>query len=117
MGALAETLKILTIDSIINGSAYYNSDENDAEGNPKSNPLVATHTSDGKKIKVTDTVTTNGNYAQKLLINRTLPIITMTIDPQITNGIAAGRETPHARQMPISKVIIKDAAHSSAHVL
>ena len=41
---LAETLKDLTI----NDTGYYNSDENDAEGNPKSNPKLATHTSDGK---------------------------------------------------------------------
>ena len=54
---LAETLKGLTLDSTINDSAYYNSDKSDAKGNP----LLATHTSDRKKRKVTDTDTTNGN--------------------------------------------------------
>ena len=62
---LTETLKLLTLDSTINDSAYYNSDKNNAESNPKIDPLVATHTSNGKKIKFTDTDTTNGNYPQK----------------------------------------------------
>ena len=69
---LAETIKVfngLTLQSIIDNSAYYSSDEDDAESNPKSNQLVATPISDGKKRKVIDTDTTNGNYPQKLSIN------------------------------------------------
>ena len=62
MDVLAETLKGLTIDSTIKNSAYYDSDEDDVEGDPKSDPLVASRTSEGEKIKVTDTDTTNGNY-------------------------------------------------------
>ena len=45
LDVLSEMLKGFTIDSTINVSAYYNSDENDAEGDPKIDPLVATHTS------------------------------------------------------------------------
>ena len=48
---LAETLKGLTLDSTINDSSYYDSDKSDAEDYPKSNRLVATHTSDGKNEK------------------------------------------------------------------
>ena len=55
---LEEILKRLTIDSTINNSTYYNSDKNDAEGNknnaegnPKSNLLVAAHSSNEKKEK------------------------------------------------------------------
>ena len=69
---LAETIKGfkgLVIQSTINNSAYYNSEEDDAESNPNSDPKVATHTSDGNKRKVTDTDTTNVNSPQKLLIN------------------------------------------------
>ena len=44
-------IKGLTIDD----SGYYNSEKNSAEGDPASNPKVYTHTSDGKKRKVTDT--------------------------------------------------------------
>ena len=64
MYALTETLKGLTIDSTINDSVYSNSDKDDTEGDPKSDPLVATHTSDEKKRKVTDTDTTNINSPQ-----------------------------------------------------
>ena len=49
--ALAETLKGLTI----NNARYYESDDNDAKGDPASDPEVVIHTSDGKKGKVTDT--------------------------------------------------------------
>ena len=65
LDVIAETLKGLTIDSTIRDSANYDSDKNDAEGNPKSDPLLDTHNSDRKKIKVTDTDTTNGNSPQK----------------------------------------------------
>ena len=78
---LEEMIKVLTLDSKINYSAYYNSDKYDAEGNPKSDPLVATHTRDEKRRKVTDTDTTNEYNPQKLLINRTPPIIIPPIDP------------------------------------
>ena len=48
-------IKGLTIDD----SGYYNSEKNSAEGDPASNPKVYTHTSDGKKRKVTDTSNRN----------------------------------------------------------
>ena len=51
---LAETIKLfkgLTLQSKINDSAYYHSEEYDAESNPKSDSKVTTHTSDRKKIK------------------------------------------------------------------
>ena len=41
----------LTIQSIINGYAYYNSEEDDTESDPNRNPKVATHTSEVKKRK------------------------------------------------------------------
>ena len=65
-GSLTETLRgfnILTLQSTINYSA-------DAESDPKSNQVVATHTSDREKIKVTATDTTKGNSSHKLLANR-----------------------------------------------
>ena len=113
---LAETLKVLTLDSTINDSAYYNLDEDDAESDPKSNPLVATHTREGKKRQVTDTDTTNGNYPQKLLFNRTLPMITPPIEPRIADGVADVRGTTHARQTIALKVIVTNTARSSARV-
>ena len=55
----------LKIDSTINDSAYYNSDKDYTEVNRKRDTLAATHKSDVKKRKVTDTDTTNGNSAHK----------------------------------------------------
>ena len=118
MGALTETPKLLMIDSTRNDSTYYDLDENDAEEDPKRNPLVATHTSDRNKIKFTDTDNTNRNYLQKLLINRIHPIIIPPIDPRIANGIAAGRDIMHVRQMPASKmVIVTDTAREFSGIL
>ena len=73
LDSLAETIKgfnRLTLDSTINDYADDHSNKNVAESDPKSDPLVDTHTSDRKKVKITDTDTTNGNSAQKLLTNR-----------------------------------------------
>ena len=70
MGILAETIKSfkgLTLQSTINDSAYYNSEEDDAESNLKSDQLVATHTSDRKKRKVADNDTTNGIFSTKII--------------------------------------------------
>ena len=78
--------------------------------------MLATHTSDGKKRKVADTDTTNGNSPQKLLINRTIPVIILPINPPIVDGVAASRGTTYERQTIFSNVIITDAARSSAHV-
>ena len=68
------------------------------------------------EIKVTDTDTTNGNYPQKLVINRTLPMIILTTDPQISVGVAADRCPTYARQMPVSEVIVTDTARSGARI-
>ena len=107
----------MTIDSTIKDSAYYNSDEDDTESDPNTDLLVATHTIDGKKRKVTDTDTTNGNSPHKLLINWTTPVIILPIEPPITDGVTAVRGTLHARQMIASKEIVTDAALSGAHIL
>ena len=111
LDALAETLKGLTI----NNAGYYHLDKNDAEGNPSSNPKVATHTSDRKKIKVTDT--SNGNLQQNLLINWTLLIITMTIDLRIPDSFGTCGGTPHARTTTATKPVIMSAVFSSARIL
>ena len=89
--ALAETLKGLKT----NDAGYYGSDSanaNEARGNPASDQKLATHTSDGKKRKFMDT--SNGYFQQKLLSNRTLPIITMTIGPRIDDMVATSGAYP-----------------------
>ena len=57
-----------TIQSKINDSTDDQSNKNVAKSDPKSESLVHTHTSDGKKF--TDTETTKGNSTHKLLTNR-----------------------------------------------
>ena len=91
-GALEEMLKGLTI----NDSEYYESDSanaSDAKVNPASYPKIASHTSDGKKRKVMNT--SNGDLQQKLLSNRTLPIITTTMDPWIGDRAVTCGASPH----------------------
>ena len=77
----------------MSNSAYYDPEEDDAVSDQKSNSLVATHTSNGNKRKITDTDTTNGNSPHKLIPNRIIPkIIPGTIYPidQIITEYVAG---------------------------
>ena len=74
---------------------------------------VATHTSNGKKRKATES--SNKNLQQKLLIHQTLPIITMTIDPWIMDRVTTCGWNPHALKRPTTKVAITKAAHSIVH--
>ena len=81
--ALAETFKGLTI----NNTGYYESDSanaNYAEGDPASDPKLATYTSDGKKERFWTLAT----EICKKKSNRTLLIITTAIDPWIDNRVA-----------------------------
>ena len=120
---LAETMKGfkgLTLDSTINDSAYYHSEEGDAESDPKSNTRVATLTSDGKKRKDADTETTNGKSPQKLLINRLIPEITpdviKPIDQTITKDAVGSGETLYVRRMILLKDIVTDASRRAAYL-
>ena len=113
---LAETLKGFTIDSTINDSAYYKTDKNDAEGDPKNDQLVATHISYGKKRKFIYTDTTKENSPQKLLIYRTILITIPLIDLHIPDMIVVGRGTTHTLQTSTSKVIVMDAARIGTRI-
>ena len=110
----------MTLQLTIKDCAYYHSEEDDAESDPNSDPKVSTYNSDGKKIKVTDTYTTNRNYPPKVLINRLtpdiIPFTTPSIDQKITDDAAGSGETLHARRTILSKEIIMDAARSAARV-
>ena len=111
---MAETLKGLTI----NNAGYYESgsaNANDANGDPASDPEVYTHTSDGKKRKVTDS--SNEYLQQKLSNKRTLLIINTTMDPQIDDRVATYGASPHKLRTPQTMEVITDAARKSAQVL
>ena len=49
--------------------------------------------------------------------NRSLPIITTTMDPRIDNMIAMSSRTPHTLATPTTKEIITKAARSSEQIL
>ena len=96
MDVLAETIKgfkVLTLQSKINDYSYYHSEEDIAERDPKSDPLVATHTSDVNKRKITDTDTTQGNSPQKSLTNREIPAIIQGLIPSVNQTTADGVAT------------------------
>ena len=121
---LAEKIKGfngLTIQSTSNDSAYYNSEEDDAESDPTSDQKEATHTSDGNKRKLTDTDTTNVNYPRKLLINRLIPEITTVtippIDQTITEDTEGCGETLHVGRTILSNKIFTDVARSAVRVI
>ena len=110
LDALAETLKGLTI----NDSGYHESDS-DEKGDPAGDPKVATHTSDKKKEKWRTIVT---DICKKyILSNRTLLIITTTIDPPIDNIVATSGASPLKLAMPQAKEVITNAARSNAWIL
>ena len=120
---LAEMIKVfnrLTLQSTINNSSDYHSEKNDAKSDPKIDQVVATHTSDKNKIKVTDTDTTDRNSPHKLLINRLIPyiipVIILSVNQTNVDGVAASGGTLHAVHTILSKEIFADAARGAAHV-
>ena len=121
---LAETiyfLNELTIQSTINDSKYNNSEEDDAESDPKSDSLVATHTSDRNEMKITDTDTTNRNSTHKLLTNREIPAIIQGVIPPVNqttaDGVATYIRALHAVLAVLHKEIVMGATRSTSGVL
>ena len=110
----------MRIQSTISYSVYYDLEEHDAISDPKSDSLVSTHTSDGNKIKINDTDTTNINSPHKLFLNRIIPkIIPGTIRPiyqKITEDVVRIGETSDARQTVLSKEINTEAVRSGTHI-
>ena len=110
----------MTIQSTINDSSYYNSEEDDSESDTNSDSKVATQTSDGGEIKVTDTDTNNRNSSRKLLINRLIqeitPVSIWSIDQTIVEDAAGSGDTLHTRRTILFKEIFMDTVHSPAHV-
>ena len=100
----------LALQSTINDSADDNSNKNIIENNPKSDSFVDTHTSDGKKGKITDNDTTKGNYPHKLLTNREIPEIIQGVIPLViqttTDGVATSGRALHAVHAVLHKEIV-----------
>ena len=111
----------MTIQSTINNYEHYNSEEDVKESNPKSDPWVSTHTSDGNERRITDTDTTEGNYSHKLLTNIEIPVIiqgVITSANQTTaDGVATSESALHEVRAVIHKEIVTGTMCSSASVL
>ena len=106
----------MKIQSTISDSSYYNLEEHDAVSDPKSDVLVATHTSDENKRKITDTDTTNVNSPHKLFLCQIIPGAIRQIYQTIMEDVAVIGETLYTRMMVLSKEIVTDAAHIGARI-
>ena len=96
---MADALK----DLIINDAGYHESDTataSDAQVDPTRDPKTVTHISNGKG-KVMET--SNGNFKQKLLSNRNLPVVVPTM-------------APHTLLTPATKEFVVDPALGDAWV-
>ena len=121
---LAETIKVfkrLTLQSTINDSAYYNSEEDVDERYPKIDPLIDTQTSDKNERKITDTDTTKGIDPHKLSTNREIPEIIQGLIPPVnqttSDGVTTSRRDLHAVRTVLHKEIVTGATRSTAGVL
>ena len=121
---LAEIIKEFngsTIKSTFNYSACYDSEEDGAESDPKNDSLVAIHTSDGNKRKITDNDTNTGNSAHKLLTNREISLIVQGVNSPVKHTTADGVTKIigdlHAVRTVLHKEIVTDTTRSTAGVL
>ena len=90
----------------INDAEYYVSNSatvNDAKGDLASDPKTVTHTRDAKG-KVADT--SNIIFQQKLLSNRTLPVVVPVMDPRIDNMIAPIGWASQTLFTPVTKEVV-----------
>ena len=80
--------------------------------NPKSNPRVATHTTNG--ISATDT--TNGISTQKLLINPTIHVVVRPTTPLVTSGVVRAQESLRLCQTVRPQANVTDAVRNCARI-
>ena len=96
---LVEAVNILTI----NDAKYYESNTataSDAQGGIVRNPETVAHNSNGNE---TVTHTSNVNFEQKLLSNRTIPVVALMMNPSIDQIIAPILMAPQTLLMPGTK--------------
>ena len=102
-------------DLIINDAEYHVSKsvtENDAKGNPARDPKTVNHTSDGKeKVRYT-----SNRKPQKIMSNRTLPVVIPKMNPSIENRIAPIGRAYQTPLMPVMKEVVVDAACGGAWI-
>ena len=95
---------------IINDAENYESNTatvRDAQGDLTRNPEKITHTINGNETVIH---TSNGGFEQKLLSNRTIPVLPLSMNPGIDQGIAPILLAPQTLLMPATKEVVADAA-------
>ena len=94
----------------INDAKYYESNTataSDVQGYLTRNPETFTHTINGNETVIH---TSNGGFEQKLLSNRTIPVLPLSMNPGIDQGIAPILLAPQTLLMPATKEVVADAA-------
>ena len=95
--------------------------KNFSKSDPKSDPLVATHTSDRNERKITDTDTTKGNSPHKLLTKREIPAIIqgviLMVNQMTVDRVATSGWTLYVVRAILHKEITTGATRSAASVL
>ena len=109
---MTDALKYLTI----NNAEYYESETataSDTQGDPTCNPKTVIHTSNWRG-EVMDT--SNWNFEQKMLSNRTIPVFIPMMNPRIDPRIVPIVAVPQTLLMPKKKEFVADAACGNAWV-
>ena len=107
MGELVDAVNNLTI----NDTKYYESNTataSDSQGDVTRNPETVTHTSNGNE---TANHTSNGKFEQQILSNRTIPVVVLTVKPNIEQMI-----TLQMLFTPVTEEVEADTASGGAWV-
>ena len=100
----------------INDSKYYESNKStaiDTQGDLTRNMEIVTHTSNANET-VTDT--SNGKFEQKILSDRTIPVVVLKMNPRIDQRIAPIVMEPHTILTPAAKKVVANTASGVAWV-
>ena len=85
----------------------------DAQGDPKRDPETVTNTINGNE-KVTHT--SNRNFEQKILSNRTIPVVVPTMNTSIYQRIVPIVVAPHTLLTSTMKEVVADAASGGTEI-
>ena len=112
MDKLSDAVK----DLKINNTKYYESNTanaSDAQGDHTHNPETVTNTINGNETVIH---TNNRSFQKKLLSNRTIPVVVLTMNPSIDHRIAPIVLAPQTLLATTTKKGVADATSSGASV-
>ena len=106
---LVDAVKNFTIKD----AKYYESNTataSDAHGDLTRNPETVTNTNNGNE---TVTRTSSRDFEQKIFSNQTIPVLPLTMNQDIDQGIAPIILEPQTLLMPVTKEVVADMALGS----